>query len=259
MIYNNDKLIAAAFVKARKEIGGTVGKDAKGNFGSYATLAAITDATSAALANHGLAIIQEAALGADGVTIHTCLLHESGATMLFEPLTMPLTDRKPQAVGSAITYGRRYALAAVCGLAPEDDDGQAAQDSTRSAPQSQATRPQPAQKPANGTTTQPRAVDATTGEILDTNGDVIFDAETPPHQRLFGQGISAFGKKDWDGGARAWLISNWTAQVAKTEIRDSASELSDTEKDQLADYIAAKLTKLQDSWLKHKSAMLQAT
>lgn len=137
MQYNSDKLIAAAFVKARKEIGGAVGKDKKGNFGDYATLAAITEATSAALANQGLAIIQEAQHGTDGVTILTTLLHESGATMVFAPLTMPLTDRKPQAVGSAITYGRRYALAAVCGLAPDDDDGEAAQAATK-----------PAQKPA---------------------------------------------------------------------------------------------------------------
>lgn len=131
MIYNNDKLIAAAFVKARAAIGGTVGKDAKGNFGRYATLAAITDAITEPLAKHGLAIIQEAQLDDAGVTVETTLLHESGATMQFAPLTMPLTDRKPQAVGSAITYGRRYALAAVCGLAPDDDDGQAAQDATK--------------------------------------------------------------------------------------------------------------------------------
>ena len=131
MIYNNDKLIAAAFVKARAAIGGTVGKDAKGNFGRYATLAAITDAITEPLAKNGLAVIQEAELDETGVTVLTTLLHESGATMQFAPLTMPLTDRKPQAVGSAITYGRRYALAAVCGLAPDDDDGQAAQDATK--------------------------------------------------------------------------------------------------------------------------------
>jgi len=145
MNYNNDKLIAAAFVKARKEIGGTVGKDKKGNFGDYATLAAITEATSAPLANQGLAIIQEAELSADGVTILTTLLHESGATMIFAPLTMPLTDRKPQAVGSAITYGRRYALAAVCGLAPDDDDGEAAQAATKP-----TQKPATAQKQASG-------------------------------------------------------------------------------------------------------------
>jgi len=133
MIYNNDKLIAAAFVKARAAIGGTVGKDAKGNFGRYATLAAITDAITEPLPKNGLVVIQEAQLDDVGVTILTTLLHESGATMQFAPLTMPLTDRKPQAVGSAITYGRRYALAAVCGLAPDDDDGQAAQDATKTA------------------------------------------------------------------------------------------------------------------------------
>lgn len=132
MVYNNDKLIAAAFVKARGEIGATVKEDGTGNFGKYSTLAAITKATSAALAKHGLAIIQEVQLTTEGVTVFTCLLHESGATIEFAPLTMPLTDRKPQAVGSAATYGRRYALAAVCGLAPDDDDGEAAQAATKS-------------------------------------------------------------------------------------------------------------------------------
>mgnify|MGYP001263543525 CR=1 FL=1 len=146
MLYNNDKLIAAAFVKARAAIGGTVGKDAKGNFGRYATLAAITDAITEPLAKNGLAVIQEAELDETGVTVLTTLLHESGATMQFAPLTMPLTDRKPQAVGSAITYGRRYALAAVCGLAPDDDDGQAAQDATK-----------PTQKPVDVSFDKPKA------------------------------------------------------------------------------------------------------
>jgi hypothetical protein len=75
-----------------------------------------------------LAVIQEAHVNETGVCVDTWMIHESGATMHFEPLAMPLADRKPQAVGSAITYARRYQLAAICGLAPDDDDGQAAQD-----------------------------------------------------------------------------------------------------------------------------------
>jgi len=44
----------------------------------------------------------------------------------FASLTLPVSQRNAQAVGSAITYARRYALAAICGIAPDDDDGQTA-------------------------------------------------------------------------------------------------------------------------------------
>jgi hypothetical protein len=138
------KLIAAAFVKARGAMDATVTKDAKGNYGKYATLAAIVEATAEHLAKHGLAVIQEASLLDSGVMIETWLIHESGATIQFAPLTMPLAQRTPQAVGSATTYGRRYALAAICGLAPDDDDGQAAEDAAK--PQASAAKPQPRAK-----------------------------------------------------------------------------------------------------------------
>lgn len=128
-VIGDPKLIAAAFIKARGEMEATVTKDAKGNFGKYVTLAAIVEATTSILAKNGLAVMQEVGSDEAGVTVDTWLVHESGAMMQFKPLTMPC-DRKPQSVGSAITYGRRYALAAMCGLAPDDDDGQVAQDST---------------------------------------------------------------------------------------------------------------------------------
>jgi hypothetical protein len=131
IIHGEAKLITAAYVKARSAMGATVTEDEKGNFGKYATLAAITKATTEPFFKNGLAIIQESELHEGGVTVSTWLVHESGATIEFAPLTMPLTDKRPQAVGSAITYARRYQLVSVCGLAPDDDDGQAAQDATK--------------------------------------------------------------------------------------------------------------------------------
>jgi hypothetical protein len=53
-------------------------------------------------------------------------MHESGE-WLSQTLTMTAKDDSPQAIGSTITYARRYALAAVAGVAPEDDDGETAQ------------------------------------------------------------------------------------------------------------------------------------
>lgn len=79
---------------------------------------------------------------------------------------------------------------------------------------------------------------------------------TPPHQRMWGQGASAFGA-DWNM-ARPWLIRNWTEKVAGSAVRESATDLNDDEKDMLADYIKANLKKLQQSWTSHKAALAQS-
>ena len=56
----------------------------------------------------------------------TLLLHESGEWIETEPLQMKLEKNTPQGVGSAVTYGRRYQISSVLGLASEeDDDGEA--------------------------------------------------------------------------------------------------------------------------------------
>lgn len=242
MIIDGDaKQIAVAFIKARADMNDTVVKDAKGNYGKYATLAALVEATSSALAKHDLAIVQEVGTNAEGVTVDTWLIHASGTTMHLGSLTMPC-DRKPQSVGSAITYGRRYALAAVCGLAPEDDDGQAAQNSVQQARQV-------AQK-ANAATEDVEFSHAPKKAADEAQG-------SPPHQRLFGQLSSGFGP-DADK-VRPWLIQKWTAKFTPDNTRNSATELSDTEKDMLADYVKENLAVLQDIWKKRKAAMLQAT
>lgn len=115
-----------------------------------------------------------------------------------------------------------------------------------------------------------RVVDADTGEIttLAVDADVLFTptvhgptqdtgVETPPHQRLFGQLSSGFGP---DAEAvRPWLIEKWTTLVSPESIRTSAKDLSDTEKDVLADYIKEDLAVLQRAWRSHKAAARQAT
>jgi hypothetical protein len=66
-------------------------------------------------------------VSADGarVTVTTILAHSSGE-FISEALTMTAAQNTPQGVGSTITYGRRYGLASMVGIAPEDDDGNAA-------------------------------------------------------------------------------------------------------------------------------------
>jgi hypothetical protein len=61
-----------------------------------------------------------------GVTVETVFLHTSGETMSSGPLHVPASKNDPQGYGSALTYARRYSFMAACGIAPEDDDGNAA-------------------------------------------------------------------------------------------------------------------------------------
>lgn len=89
---------------------------------SYATLASVWEACREPLAANGLAVVQLVTAADKGsVTVETRLLHEGGES-LSSTLAMPVTQPTAQGVGSAITYARRYALAALVGVAPDDDD-----------------------------------------------------------------------------------------------------------------------------------------
>lgn len=98
----------------------------------YASLEDITEVVLPALARHGLAWVTLPVVDVDrGFVLRYKLMHESGE---YESGEWPLPDAKStaQALGSALTYARRYTLGAVTGIAPdEDDDGNAAQSAKR--------------------------------------------------------------------------------------------------------------------------------
>lgn len=118
--------IAAALVKAHAEINGVV-KSATNPFfkSKYATLEAVTDAIKAPLLKHGIVVVQGVQDAENGVAIETMLLHSSGQ-WISSTLRLPASKEDAQGYGSAITYGRRYGLMAICGVPAEDDDGNAA-------------------------------------------------------------------------------------------------------------------------------------
>ena len=92
----------------------------------YATLASVWDACRAALSANGLSVTQATDVDAEGhVVLRTTLCHASGGSVTGTYPVRPTQDT-PQAHGSALTYARRYCLAAMVGVAPEDDDGEAA-------------------------------------------------------------------------------------------------------------------------------------
>ena len=89
---------------------------------SYATLADALQMARPIFAKNGLAITQTVATADNEVAIFTTVLHTSGQFVTSTPLTMPV-GKTAQETGSAATYGKRYSLMAVLGLATEDDDG----------------------------------------------------------------------------------------------------------------------------------------
>lgn len=118
--------IAAALAKAQGEMTGAAKDKTNPHFKSaYADLASVWDACRAALSKNGLSVVQPVSADGNRVTVTTLLAHSSGEWISGE-LTMTAAQNTPQGIGSCITYARRYALASMVGVAPEDDDGNAA-------------------------------------------------------------------------------------------------------------------------------------
>lgn len=118
--------LSAALAKAQADIeGATKGKVNPHFKNAYADLASVWDACRAALTKNDLSVLQSPAAEDAKVTVTTLLMHKSGEWISGE-LTMTAQQNTPQGIGSCITYARRYALASMVGVAPEDDDGNAA-------------------------------------------------------------------------------------------------------------------------------------
>jgi hypothetical protein len=92
----------------------------------YATLADVMDASRPHLNANGLSVSQHVSNGNGSIIVTSWLLHESGQWMRSR-FAMPRSESNnvsvPQALGISISYARRYAWAALTGVAVEDDDG----------------------------------------------------------------------------------------------------------------------------------------
>jgi hypothetical protein len=119
--------LAAALAKAQAEIKGAK-KDAENPFfkSTYADLASTWEACREALSKNELAVVQPTDLVDGAMILKTILMHSSGESITGILPIMVGDKATAQQVGSAITYARRYALAAMVGVAPEDDDGNSA-------------------------------------------------------------------------------------------------------------------------------------
>lgn len=113
-------LFSKAYVAAQADLKNATFDKINPHFKSkYATLAGMRDSLTPALAKHGLAVLQGTTEAGSGFIVTTRLIHESGQWI---ESAYPFAISKPQEMGSAYTYARRYSLAAICGIASEDDD-----------------------------------------------------------------------------------------------------------------------------------------
>ena len=134
------------------------GRDGKGNYGTYTTLAGALAAVQHACA-FGLSHTQTLQpINDDLMVLRTTLMHESGEAVVSD---LPLPIRQEggrgnpmQALGSTLTYARRYGLLAIYGIAGDDDDGEG---SAPAAPAAPAVKPQVKKPPTPAQTSKPAA------------------------------------------------------------------------------------------------------
>lgn len=211
--------IATAFVKAQADLRAIAKDSTNPHFkNKYASLDTIIETVRPILATHGLAVTQTTEVVGDGkaLIVRSVLLHESGET-LDSAAYVPIAKQDAQGAGGALTYGRRYSLAALLCLATdEDDDGHA------------ASRP-PAAKRSSAA--RPERVTAATETPAPTNGTEYrgAPADRPmpfgdtKDQPLGGHSTAALKKvKEWcikkDDAKFGPLVKDITAVIAERSL-----------------------------------------
>lgn len=113
------KLITAALLKAEAEIKHAI-KDAQNSHmkNTYATLESVIDASKDTLLKNDIIVIQ-----APGDGVLTTRLQHSSGEFIETTLKLIISKQDMQGLGSAITYARRYSLAALLNISQSDDDG----------------------------------------------------------------------------------------------------------------------------------------
>ena len=123
--WKSDKIdkLAGALAKAQGELDGAAKKSTNPFFKSgYADLHEVISSTFPHLSKYGLSVSQGNEIIPGAVCVTTTLLHESGQ-WLRSKIKLPVEKVNAQGIGAATTYGRRYGLAAMVGVAQKDDDG----------------------------------------------------------------------------------------------------------------------------------------
>ena len=125
----NMTAIAPALALAQSEMSSAKKSSTNPHFRSkYADLPSVMEAVMPALNKHGISVLQFPSFDLETklVSVETRLLHKSGEWVSGSCSALPRDHKNVQAVGSTITYLKRYGLQSMTGCPSEDDDGNAA-------------------------------------------------------------------------------------------------------------------------------------
>jgi len=187
----------------------------------YADFGSVVDACKSALVSNDLVVTQPTAIINGQTALVTTLLHSSGQWVRGVYPVNPVKN-DPQAIGSAITYARRYALASIVGLvAEEDDDGEMAMGRGQAQPVVKA-KPAPKielEQPVESHTTQGNSQNSPvngSGGVPDWRTVVIHFGKNK------GTALGDLSPKSLD-----WWIREWNPQPFKGKIDDASQNLRD--------------------------------
>jgi hypothetical protein len=135
--------LAKALSRAQADMSGAKKSSNNPFFKSrYADLKEVIECVKEPFADNGLSFVQFPVSNDGFAGVETVIMHSSGEWISNEYM-LKVSKNDPQGIGSAITYARRYALQAACGVPSEDDDGESAMG--RSPKQKKAPEPKPKQ------------------------------------------------------------------------------------------------------------------
>jgi hypothetical protein len=179
----SDKIdeLAKALAKAQAKIKHASKDNVNPHFKSrYADLASCMEAIREPFAENGLALSQPLSNEENKVKCTTILMHESGQ-WLASDMSMTPVQNTPQAMGSCATYLRRYMVLGIAGVAPDDDDGNAA-----SGRGNESNYPSTASKNVVAKTTQPTVATPqvkSTGDAAASSQVVKWSKHNAGHQK----------------------------------------------------------------------------
>ena len=207
---------------------------AKGTFTyRYADLADIQKTIAPVLAGNGLSVTFDTEQDQGGYVVMAKVHHTGGhseTTTFRVPLDGAARMNSTQAAGSALTYGRRYALTAALGIvtADEDDDAQ----STYSAG-NPPSRPAPAPAPQGaGTSRTPPPADAGPHPAPQPGGTKGGTSQTEAQKRRLEARITELGLQDYRDRIKAWTLKRWGV----ASLADLTSEQNQALFDLLEDF-----------------------
>lgn len=223
---NSIAALAAALAKAQRQIQSAKKDSVNPHFRSrYADLASCWDACREQLTSNGIAVVQPIHNEGPYAFLKTILVHESGEWIASGSYPLKPIKDDPQGLGSAITYARRYSLCAMVGVAPDDDDGEAA--TGRTVQQSKTPAYQaPAQPQQAASSNRPPEFEATQQEIVKQYGKG--DTKRGPSEAQIKRLYALKNKAGWhDQEIKQYLQAEFNVSSTSALSRDQYNKICD--------------------------------